>query len=81
MGCDREISILQLAELVRDMTGGNSRIVKIPYGEAYEEGFEDLGRRIPDVSRLQAMIGFHPDTPIETIVRNVIDSIEPPTRS
>jgi len=76
VGCDREISILELAELVRDRTGGGSRIVKVPYAEAYEEGFEDLGRRVPDLSRLQETIGFHPDTPIETIVGNVIESIE-----
>jgi len=73
VGCDRELSIRELAELVRSMTGGSSRIVTIPYDDAYEEGFEDLGRRVPDVSKLHAAIGFHPDTPIERIVQNVID--------
>lgn len=77
VGCDREISIFDLAQRVRDMTGGGSRIVRIPYEEAYEEGFEDLGRRVPDLSRLRDTIGFHPDTPIEEIIRNVVDSIEP----
>ena len=77
VGCDREISIHALAELVRDMTGGGSRIVKIPYDDAYEEGFEDLGRRVPDLTRLDETIGFHPDTPIERIIQNIIDSTRP----
>lgn len=75
VGCDREISILQLAEQVCSMTGGHSRIVKVPYDQAYEEGFEDLGRRVPDVRKLHDAIGFHPDTPIEQIIQNVIDSV------
>jgi UDP-glucose 4-epimerase len=77
IGCDREISIYALAELVRDMTGGGSRIVKIPYDEAYEDGFEDLGRRVPNLTRLDETIGFHPDTPIERIIQNIIDSTRP----
>jgi UDP-glucose 4-epimerase len=75
IGCDRELSILELAERVRAMTGGTSRIVTVPYDEAYEEGFEDLGRRVPDVSKLHDAIGFHPDTPIERIIQNVIDFV------
>ena len=75
IGCNREISILELAERVRTMTGGGSRVITVPYAEAYEEGFEDLGRRVPDVTRLHAAIDFHPDTPIEQIIQNVIDSV------
>ena len=75
VGCDRELSILDLANRVRTMTGGTSRIVTVPYDEAYEEGFEDLGRRVPAGSKLQEAIGFHPDTPIEQIIQNVIDSV------
>jgi len=75
IGCDREITILELAERVREMTGGKSRIVTVPYDEAYEEGFEDLGRRVPDIRKLEAAIGFHPDTPIEGIIQNVIDAV------
>ena len=76
LGCNREISIQQLAERVRDMTGGSSEIVKVPYEEAYEEGFEDLGRRVPDVEKLRRTIGMHPDTPVETIIQNVIDHMQ-----
>jgi len=73
IGCDKEITILELAERVRNMTGGNSKIVRVPYNEAYEEGFEDLGRRVPDVQKLKKTIGFQPDTPIDEIIQNVID--------
>jgi UDP-glucose 4-epimerase len=72
VGNDQEISIEGLAALVRERTGGSSRIVHVPYEEAYTEGFEDLGRRIPDLSRLEQTIGFRPTTPIETIVDRVI---------
>jgi UDP-glucose 4-epimerase len=76
IGCNQEITIYELAERVRDMTGGTSKIVKVPYEEAYEEGFEDLGRRVPDVEKLHNMIDFHPETPIETIIQNVIDHMK-----
>ncbi|MCA9511535.1 MAG: SDR family NAD(P)-dependent oxidoreductase [Myxococcota bacterium] len=76
LGCNREISIAELAERVRAMTGGASEIVRVPYDQAYEEGFEDLGRRVPDVAKLERTIGFHPDTPVETIIQNVIDHMQ-----
>jgi UDP-glucose 4-epimerase len=72
VGNDREISINGLASLVRGCTGGASRIVHVPYEEAYAAGFEDLGRRVPDLARLEATIGFRPSAPIETIVDRVV---------
>ena len=72
VGNDQEISIEALASLVGGRTGGSSRIIHVPYEEAYAEGFEDLGRRVPDLSRLERTIGFRPTTPIETIVDRVI---------
>ena len=72
IGNDREISIYELAVLVRDRVGSHSEIVRIPYEEAYAEGFDDLARRIPDVSKLARTIGFRPEIPIETIVDRVI---------
>jgi len=73
VGSNEEISINQLAELVRVRTGGRSRIAHIPYGEAYDEGFEDLLRRVPDVSKLERLVGFRPRTPVATIVDRVIE--------
>ena len=72
VGNDREISINQLAELVIEHTGGRSKIVHIPYEQAYAKGFEDLGRRIPDVSKLEAAIGYRPSLPIDAIIDRVI---------
>jgi UDP-glucose 4-epimerase len=73
IGSDREISINDLAELVRVKTGGLSRVVHVPYDEAYDEGFEDLLRRVPDTTKLHGAIGFRPATPVETIVDRVIE--------
>ncbi|MFQ5697631.1 MAG: GDP-mannose 4,6-dehydratase [Myxococcota bacterium] len=75
IGNDQEVSINALAELVRERTGGRSTVVHVPYERAYGPGFEDLGRRIPDLSRLEQTIGFRPRTPIESIVDIVIDDM------
>jgi UDP-glucose 4-epimerase len=73
VGSTEEISVLALAERVKTLAGSSSPIVKIPYDEAYEAGFEDMPRRVPDVSRLIAMTGQSPQTPLDTIVQSVID--------
>ncbi len=72
VGSDREISILELAELVRERAGSSSPIAFVPYEEAYAEGFEDMRRRVPDLSRLREATGFVPDTPLEEIVDDAI---------
>lgn len=73
IGSDREISINRLAEIVRERTGGRSRIVHIPYDEAYEEGFEDLEVRVPDLTRLREVVQTAPDKPIEEIIDRLIE--------
>ncbi len=72
VGADREVTINQLAEMVREAADSGSPIVRIPYDEAYAEGFEDMQRRVPDVSKLESAIGFKPSTPLETIVADVV---------
>lgn len=72
IGSDREVSINELAELVRSTAGSDSPIVHVPYEEAYTEGFEDMQRRVPDVSKLERTIGYRPDTPLERIVSDVV---------
>jgi len=72
VGNDQEISINALAELVREKTGGGSRIVHKDYAEVYAEGFEDMERRIPCLERLTETIGYRPRTGIEAIVEQVI---------
>ncbi len=72
VGSTEEVTIRQLAELVRDEAGSTSPIVNIPYTEAYAEGFEDMMRRVPDVSRLHRVTGFRPETSLQEIVRDVV---------
>ncbi len=72
IGSDEEVSMMELAEMVRDAVGSKSPIVLVPYSEAYAEGFEDMHRRIPDLSRLKAMIDFRPETPLSKIIEDVL---------
>ena len=72
IGSDEEVTIARLAELVRDAAGSASPIEKIPYAEAYAAGFEDMMRRVPDVSKLEAMTGFRPRTPLSKIIADVV---------
>ena len=72
IGSTEEVSILRLAELVREQAGSSSEIQRIPYGEAYAAGFEDMMRRVPDVSKLERLTGFRPRTPLSQIVADVV---------
>jgi UDP-glucose 4-epimerase len=72
VGHDEEVTIEELARRVREAAGSSSPIVKIPYGQAYAEGFEDMQRRVPDVSKLEKFTGFRPRTPLSTIIADVI---------
>lgn len=72
IGGTEEVTILALAERVRAMTGGAAEIRHVPYEEAYGGGFEDLGRRVPDTSRLRAATGFAPSRPLDDILRDTI---------
>ncbi len=73
IGSNEEITILELAEKVKSITSSKSEIVFVPYDEAYEEGFEDMPRRVPDISRIQSLIGYQPSKDLEQIVQSVID--------
>jgi UDP-glucose 4-epimerase len=73
IGNGHEITIEQLAEKVRTMTGSSSVIVKIPYDEAYESGFEDMPRRVPDISKIHRAIGYEPRVGLDEIITRVID--------
>lgn len=72
VGNDEEVTILRLAELVREAAGSSSEIKLIPYSEAYAEGFEDMLRRVPDVRKLERTIGFRPRTPLARIIADVV---------
>ncbi len=73
IGSTGEISIEELAKLVKKLTKSDSEIVYVPYDDAYEEGFEDMKKRVPDISRIQRIIGYSPSINIERIVKSVIE--------
>lgn len=73
IGSTDEISIGALAERVRTQTGSSSPISYIPYSEAYAPGFEDMQRRVPDITRLQELVGWAPRRDLAAILGTVID--------
>lgn len=73
VGRHAEVTIQELAERVVRMTGSSSRIRHIPYEEAYGEGFEELGRRRPDTSRIERLTGWHARLSIEAAISDIID--------
>lgn len=73
IGTTNEITILDLAKKVKEMTGSKAEIVFVPYEKAYEEGFEDMPRRVPDISKIQELIGYKPSLTLEQTLQRVID--------
>ncbi len=73
IGNDQEITIRALAELVKETVGSSSEIQVIPYDQAYTFGFEDMQRRVPDVSKLERVIGYRPRSSLETIIADLIE--------
>jgi len=73
IGNKHEITIRKLAERVRELSGSNSPIKLVPYDEAYESGFEDMPRRVPDLTRITGLIGYEPQHELDEILTQVID--------
>jgi UDP-glucose 4-epimerase len=73
IGHTEEITMRALAERVRSLAGSTSSIRLVPYDEAYESGFEDMPRRLPDLSKIQAMIGYRPRFSLDDILVHVIE--------
>ena len=72
IGNHEEISMFDLARKVKHMTGSASEIVLIPYDQAYEAGFEDMPRRVPDLRKIQAAVGYAPTVGLDEILNRVI---------
>jgi len=72
IGSQEEISIEQLAKQIIKLTNSNSKIEYIPYEEAYEEGFEDMQRRVPDISKINKLIGFKPTFTLSEIIEDIV---------
>jgi UDP-glucose 4-epimerase len=65
--------ILDLAHRIKELTGSASDITFVPYNEAYEEGFEDMPRRVPDTTKAMELVGFRPQMSLDGILQSVID--------
>src|SRR5260221_13587940 len=72
IGTNEEITIYELAERVRARTGSNSEIVLIPYDQAYEAGFEDIRRRVPDLTKIKNLLGWSPTTNLDETIDQII---------
>jgi UDP-glucose 4-epimerase len=73
IGNTQEVSIRALAERVRELSGSNSPIKLVPYDEAYESGFEDMPRRVPDLTKIEGLIGYRPRYSLDDILAQVIE--------
>lgn len=72
IGSQEEVSILQLAQRVKERAGSESEIVFVPYSEAYDSGFEDFRRRVPSISKIQSMIEWEPTTRLDETIDQII---------
>jgi UDP-glucose 4-epimerase len=75
IGNTEEVSMLDLAGRIKALTGSNSPIRLIPYDQAYESGFEDMPRRLPDLGKIRAMIGYEPRHNLDAILTDVVEFI------
>jgi UDP-glucose 4-epimerase len=76
VGSMEEITILELAEAVIKATKSHSTVQLVPYEQAYEEGFEDMRRRIPDISKIRALTGWQPTRNLDDIIADVVASAQ-----
>ena len=75
IGTTRETTIAELAELVIERTNSSSSIELVPYDKAYEAGFEDMKRRVPNTGNIQKLTGWTPKRSLEDIIDDVAESI------
>jgi len=73
IGSQEEVTILELALRIKRITMSASPIVFVPYDRAYEDGFEDMMKRVPDLSKIQALIGYSPTINLEGILSSIIE--------
>jgi len=73
IGNNQQISIMDLAKKVIEITGSKSEIKKIPYSEAYPAGFEDMQMRVPDISKINKALGWSPEIRLDQIIKDIAD--------
>ena len=71
-----EITILELAKPIIEKTGSSPDIQLVPYDQAYTEGFEDMRRRVPDVSKIEALTGWRAQHPLQDILADTIAEVQ-----
>lgn len=72
IGGVEEVSILELAKRIVEKTGSRSKIILVPYDEAYPKDFEDMQRRVPSTALLKSLIGFAPELPLDKILNDIV---------
>lgn len=75
IGNRSEVTIRDLAERVKSLTASRSPVQLVPYDQAYEAGFEDMPRRVPDITKIRQLIGYEPKVCLDDIIRRVIDYV------
>lgn len=73
IGSEEEMSINALAKKIKKMTGSSSEIVHVTYENAYGEGFEDMRRRIPDITKIRKLVGYKPTLDMDEIIEKVVE--------
>jgi UDP-glucose 4-epimerase len=71
IGNNQQISILALAKKIIEITGSRSEIVKLPYSQAYPDGFEDMQRRVPDISKIKNALGWTPQIGLDQTIKDI----------
>ena len=79
VGSQEEVTIEELARRVIQITSSRSKIVYVPYAEAYEEGYEDMPRRVPDITKIRTLIGFEPTMNLDQVIHSVVDEMRKST--
>jgi UDP-glucose 4-epimerase len=71
VGNSQQITIMELAKKVIEIAGSSSKIEKIAYKDAYPEGFEDMQRRVPDISKIKRVLGWTPEINLDQIIKDI----------
>jgi UDP-glucose 4-epimerase len=72
VGNNQQISIEGLAQKIIEITGSKSKIIKVPYSQAYPEGFEDMQRRVPDISKIKNVLGWSPQKGLDQVIKDIV---------
>jgi UDP-glucose 4-epimerase len=74
IGTDEEVSIAALAERIKTLTGSKSPIVRMPYEEVYGSSFEDMARRVPDLTKIKSYVGYQPRVTLDELLAMTIEA-------